>query len=165
VVTLRRLVSIALAAGLLAGVPPALGDGDPASDTLYSGDVYFPYSPKVAPTLQRTMVRVLKTARRHHHPFKVALIQTPADLGAYPSYFGRPERYAKLLFAELSSYGRKKIHLLVVMPSGFGAWNLGEHWRRQVRHIQVHAQHKSNGLADAAIQAVRLLYARDRRRA
>jgi hypothetical protein len=160
---MRRFgVAIALAAWLAAGPAGALADGDPASDTLYSGDVYFPYSPKVSGTLGRSMVRVLRTARRRHYPFKVALIQTPADLGAYPSYFGHPRKYAKLLFGEIEGYGGPT-HLLVVMPQGFGGWNLGSHWRREVRHIRVNADRRSDGLAEAAVQAVRLLFAAHRR--
>ena len=82
---------------------------------------------------------------------KVALIQTPADLGAYPNLFGDTQNYANLLAKEIAF--NSKPHLLVVMPTGFGGTNLGANVDSALKGIKIDAAAKSDGLAQAALVA------------
>ena len=102
----------------------ALADGDPASDVLIGENVYYPYSPAVSTSLQKRLNGETAAAARAHFPIKVALIATPADLGAIPTLFGKPQQYAHFLEQEISFLNVKPL-LLVVMPNGYGAQHLG----------------------------------------
>jgi len=152
---MRSRAALATVAVLaLAAAPTALADGDPASDTLVGSDVYFPYAP-VAKKSLRTQLRTLtRTSRRNHYKIKVALIQSPADLGSYPQLFGHPTRYARLLYSEITYFVGKRTHLLVVMPQGFGGQHLPRGWRAALHHVRVDRSARSNGLVRAAITGV-----------
>jgi hypothetical protein len=149
----RRLTTALACAAALALAPAALADGDPASDILFASDVYLPYSPKPGKHLSRILVRTLRQARKHGYPMKVALIQGPADLGAYPTLFGHPRKYAELLNEELG-YGELEPHLLVVMPAGFAGVRLVSNHRRILRGVPIQRRKRANGLVRAAIEAV-----------
>src|SRR3954468_3376868 len=143
----------ALALAVLALLPgAAFADGDPASDVLLAQDVYYPYAPKAATQLSGPLDTLLKRVRKAGYPMKVALIQTPADLGAYPNLFGDTQSYANLLAKEIAFNSRP--HLLVVMPSGFAGDNLGPKVDSALRGITVDQEAKSDGLAKAALAAV-----------
>jgi hypothetical protein len=130
----------------------ALADGDPASDVLLAQDVYYPYAPKTSPQLTTALDALMKRVRAAGYPTKVALIQAPADLGAYPNLFGDTQNYANLLAKEIAFNARP--HLLVVMPSGFAGDNLGPKVDSALRGITVDTEAKSDGLAKAALAAV-----------
>ncbi len=137
----------------------ARADGDPASDVLLSQDSYLPYAPTVQARLKTALEKVLKDARTAGYPMKVALINTEADLGAYPTLFNEPQRYADLLKGELATLNPhgdplKAVHLLVVMPGGFGGSNLGDGVDKALNGIDIQGNAASNGLARAAIAAV-----------
>ncbi len=69
------------------------------------------------------MSAALAAVHKQHGKVKVAVIATPNDLGAVPSLFGRPARYAKFLGLEIEfSYNAA---LLVVMPAGYGFYKGG----------------------------------------
>jgi hypothetical protein len=107
---------IALAAALAAGlVPTARADADPASDTLYTGNVFLPYEP-VSRSVAAELRSAVGDARAGGTPIKVAVIATKRDLGGVPSLFGNPLYYARFLGAELQFLYSGK--LLVVMPQG-----------------------------------------------
>jgi hypothetical protein len=107
---------IALAAALAAGLTPtARADADPASDTLYTGNVFLPYGPVSRPVADELRSAV-RDARTDGTPIKVAVIATKRDLGGVPSLFGNPLYYARFLGAELQFLYSGK--LLVVMPQG-----------------------------------------------
>jgi hypothetical protein len=143
----------ALALAVLALLPSAAAaDGDPASDVLLAQDVYYPYAPKVSRPLTTALNTLLKRVRAGGYPMKVALIETPADLGAYPNLFGDEQRYANLLLPEISFNAHP--HLLVVMPSGFAGNNLGPKVDSALRGITIDQAAKSDGLAQAALAAV-----------
>lgn len=150
----------ALLAITLALVVPsaALADGDPASDILPTQDAYYPYSPQPAPELVGALDDVLKDVREKGYPMKVALIQTAADLGAYPQLFNDPQRYADLLSSELpkNPHGNVKeaLHLLVLMPSGFGGKNLGDGVDRALGPVKIDPEAQTDGLVRSAIEAV-----------
>ena len=120
VLELRRTAVVALAVvAALAAVrsPAALADGDPASDVLVYQPVFFPYSP--APhAQQRELNGLVKSANQQGYGIRVAVIQSPRDLGSVPVLFGKPSVYARFLSSELASIWRDRV--LVVMPSGYG---------------------------------------------
>lgn len=148
---------IAIALGLLL---PALAraDGDPASDVLVMQDAYYPYAPPTDAKLKKALDGVLKRARAAGFPLKVALIQAPADLGAYPTLFNKANEYASLLARELPSnrHGPKLEgqRILIVMPGGFGGTNLGDGVDDALSPVTIKTSAQSNGLAVAAIAAV-----------
>jgi hypothetical protein len=114
-------VAMLLTALLLPAV--ALADGDPASDVLLAQNVFYPFSPAVSNRLQAELNAETTAASLAHFPIKVALIASPADLGAIPSLFGKPQQYADFLDREISP-GNHSQPLLVVMRSGYGAQGL-----------------------------------------
>jgi hypothetical protein len=116
--TKRRLTGL-LAVAVLAHAGAARADGDPASDFLPIRDSYLPYR-GIEPA-QRQLDRLLKVARARGHPFKVAVIATPTDLGAVTSLFNRPQPYAKFLYGEIAGFiNGPTATLVVVMPAGVG---------------------------------------------
>ena len=86
----------------------ALSDGDPASDVLLAQSVFYPYSPSVSAGLQNALNAEAAQASRAHFPIKVALIDTPVDLGAIPTLFAKPQQYADFLDEEISFSGSKQ---------------------------------------------------------
>jgi hypothetical protein len=143
------LLAVTLVAALPAAAP---ADGDPASDVLLAQDAYYPYAPKVAKPLATALDALLARVRAAGYPMKVAMIETPADLGAYPNLFGDTQRYADLLAKEISFNSRP--HLLVVMPSGFAGDNLGAKVDTALQGIEIDQAAKSDGLAKAALAGV-----------
>ena len=117
---LAAAVTVALAATVTA--PAARADGDPASDSLLTQNVYFPYrspTPAVSGALERTTDGIYARGDR----VKVALIYDATDLGALPSLFGKPSEYAHYLGIELGLWYLGP--LLVVTPAGFGVYDGG----------------------------------------
>jgi hypothetical protein len=150
---------LALLSMVAAGAPAAAhADGDPASDVLIMQDAYFPYAPPTDARFKSALTRVLGAARKAGYPVKVALIQTPRDLGAYPTLFNDANRYADLLARELPQQrvakGVTGQRILVVMPGGFGGSALGDQVDGPLSKTPIHASAASNGLAVAAIGAV-----------
>ena len=153
----RALIALTL---LLVAWPAAVAhaDGDPASDVLVMQDAYYPYAPPTDAKYKKALDGVLKRARDAGYPIKVALIQTERDLGAYPTLFNDPNRYADLLARELprSRHGPKLTgqRILVVMPGGYGGRDLGDDIDGPLSKTPINAEAESNGLAVAAIGAV-----------
>ena len=147
-----RVVALAVCAPLVfAGVAHA--DGDPASDTLLYSNAYLPYaapSKAAASDLAKQIAGVYTAGNR----VKVALIQSPTDLGAIPSLFNKPARYAAFLGQEIS--GIYIGPLLIVMPAGYGIWDGGRSVAAEQK-ILVGLQppgKSSNDLAVAATNAL-----------
>lgn len=151
---LAMILGVATFAIALVLVPAsALADGDPASDVLIGENVYYPYSPAVSTNLQKRLNGETAAAARAHFPIKVALIPTPADLGAIPTLFGKPQQYAHFLEQEISFLNVKPL-LLVVMPDGYGAQDLGPAATKAVAALNKPTSAHGNDLARAAIAAV-----------
>jgi hypothetical protein len=93
----------------------ARADADPASDVLYTGDVFLPYEP-VSRAAAAELRGAVRSARKEGKPLKVAVIATKRDLGGVPTLFGDPRYYARFLGAELQFLYSGK--LLVIMPQG-----------------------------------------------
>lgn len=156
---MRRWLVLLLATALLVPAGVARANGDPASDVLLSQDDFLPYAPEVQPRLKTALKDVLKEARSAGFPMKVALINTEADLGAYPELFNQPQKYADLLTTELATLNphgdpQKGVHLLVVMPGGFGGSNLGDGVDRALGPLTIQGNAASDGLAKAALAGV-----------
>lgn len=154
---LRRLALAAVALALIAP-PAALADGDPASDVLPSQDAFYPYSPQAARPLVLALNGLLAQVRKSGYPMKVAMVASQADLGSYPTLFNEPQRYADLLASELpvNPHGgvKDELHLLVVMPGGFGGKNLGDRVDEALAPVQIDAQAGADGLVRAALRSV-----------
>ncbi len=148
------LILAALLALMLAAAT-AHADGDPASDVLLGENVFYPFSPPVSASLQRTLNAETVTARDALFPIKVALIQSPVDLGAISSLFDRPQQYASFLEQEISFQGEQP--LLVVMPNGYGVQGLGAAAAAAAGSLVKPIGDQSDELADAAINAVKAL--------
>jgi hypothetical protein len=143
------LFVVALSLPLLAA-PRAAADADPASDILLGSQVFYPYQPPVSPALQKQLGQTLSGLKANGLNLKVAIIQSPVDLGALPNIFGKPQQYADFLDKEISFNTPQP--LLVVMPSGFGVSHAGA--AGALTGLKIDAAQKSNGLAQAAIRAV-----------
>jgi len=148
---------LAVAASAVAfGVAPARADGDPASDILLIDNVFLTYSVNVSPAAKTALQQ--EVARLNHAGFrvKVAVIADPADLGAVPSLFGKPQVYAKFLGTEISFQYTNR--LLVVMPNGYGFWRGGKSIVREKRVLtRLKVTQGGDGLASSAVSALKAL--------
>ena len=149
----RALVVALTTIALWGSVPAALSDGDPASDVLIGESVFYPYGSKIAPAVQTRLNAEVSAASRAHFPIKVALIAAPADLGAIPTLFGKPQRYAAFLDQEISFADIKRL-LLVVMPGGYGVQHLGGAAQAAAASLGKPSSGHADDLARAAIVAV-----------
>jgi hypothetical protein len=135
----------------MALIPARAGaDADPASDVLLGLSAFYPYAPAVAVSLQRQLQRELAALARRGLNLKVAIIESPADLGAVAVLFGKPQTYAAFLDREISFTGPQP--LLVVMPQGFGVSHAGP--PAVLDGLKVDAAGRSDGLTRSAILAV-----------
>jgi hypothetical protein len=154
----KRLVVLAAAAALLAPAA-ARADGDPASDVLLTQNVFVTYTVKVPRSEAKELDALVTAAKSVGFGVRVALIATPADLGAVPSLFGQPKRYAEFLGREIVFVypGR----LLVVMPGGYGVSRRGALVPREQRALDELPRPGSDGsaLVTAAEEAIRRLAA------
>jgi hypothetical protein len=160
---MRSAAATVLALAVLAAAlapTSALADGDPASDVLLGENVFYPFSPTVSPGLQRLLnAETAAAANAARTPVKVALIHMPADLGAIPSLFAKPQEYADFLIQEISFSNSKQL-LLVVMPNGYGVVGLGPTGQRAVASLKKPGG-QIDDMARAAITAVSKLAAAD----
>jgi hypothetical protein len=117
---IRSCAAVAALALVLAGA--AAGDGDPASDVLLLQNTFLP-SPAPSSDAGATLERAVAAVYAKGFRIKVAVIASPADLGAIPSLFGKPTEYAKFLGTEIATFYVGP--LLIAMPAGFGIWDGG----------------------------------------
>jgi len=109
---------LACAVVLLAAPGDAFGDGDPGSDVLVNQNLFVPADAGLSIAQQVRLGGMLQDAARAGFPIRVAVIASPADLGAITPLWRRPRTYAQFLGIELSLAYKQR--LLVVMPNGFG---------------------------------------------
>ncbi len=162
---MRELRRSAAAAAVLL-VPLALmvgtaaADGDPASDVLYTANVFLPYDPPPA-AAATALKSAIEAAYVKRYRVKVAVIASQTDLGAVPSLFGKPTQYAKFLGTELETFYVGP--LLIVMPQGFGIYDGGRSVAAETRvldGVKIKGG-DTEGLTHAATEAVtRLLRAK-----
>jgi hypothetical protein len=115
---MKRLVLLAAIVATCAAAPLARADGDPASDYLYTQQVFVPFDLKVPAATQEDLRRTVAGANRAGFGIRVAIIGSAYDLGAVPSLWKKPQTYARFLGQELVFLYKQR--LLVVMPNGFG---------------------------------------------
>jgi hypothetical protein len=149
---------------LSAACASALADVDPASDVLLLQNVSLPYSPKVCSGLSDSLRSLTDKAKNAGYPIKVALIGDKSDLGGAPQFDGQPKPYAKFLGNELGVYGpdvgrdySTNLHLLTVMPAGFGFYQSGGNSGTTPPGVQPGERPgatNSDGLARAAIDVI-----------
>lgn len=151
---LRRLTQIVLIAAIATAIfapTPALGDADPASDVLLGSLAFYPYQPAPAQQLQTQLNHELAQLHTEGLGLKVAIIESPIDLGAIPNMFGKPQTYAAFLAQEISFGAPQPV--LVVMPAGFGLAHAGS--PASLTGLKVDTARQSDGLTQSAILAVR----------
>jgi hypothetical protein len=150
------LCSAALLAPALAPAA-ATADADPASDVLLQANVFYPYTVTISPALRRTLNQEVAAAHGAGFPIKVALIVHAYDLGAIPTLFGQPKRYAKFLDTEISF--QKLQPVLIVMPAGLAGSGLGQPATAVLGKLPPPANAQPDTIAQATISAVPLLAA------
>jgi len=155
----KTLTALLAAVAFLLAPAAARADGDPASDILLVQDVFVTYTVQVPKADKDQLQALVAAAKRAKVPLKVALIATPADLGAVPSLFGKPKTYAQFLGREI--YNIYPGRLLVVMPNGYGVSSAGAIVKREQRAVEALPKPGSDGsaLATAAQQAIRRIAA------
>jgi hypothetical protein len=157
--TRTALVLLAAVAAMFAGAGVARADGDPASDVLYTGRAFFPYSTTISKSAQETLVGTIGAAEKADYPIRVALIAGPVDLGAVTVLWAKPKKYAMFLGLELSFV--YKGPLLIVMPSGFGFEHYKQNTKAEYAALSnVRILGRRDGLALSAVEAVKVLAAR-----
>jgi hypothetical protein len=154
-----RTLSAALALALATvafGVAPARADGDPASDILLIDNVFLTYSVDVSATAKIALEQTVAKLNRTGFRVKVAVIADPADLGAVPSLFGKPQIYAKFLGTEIAFQYTNR--LLVVMPNGYGFWRNRKPIVREKKILaKLTVKQGGDGLARSAVTALKAL--------
>lgn len=148
-----RIVVVAfstLAIALATGAPAVHADADPASDFLLAAPVFYPYQPATSPAIKSALELALAKLKRNGLSLKVAIIDSPNDLGGVSNLWRMPQPYADFLGKEISF--NQKQPLLVVMPSGYGVYGVGG--RSALNGLALDASHESDGLSRSAIAAV-----------
>jgi cytochrome oxidase Cu insertion factor (SCO1/SenC/PrrC family) len=156
----RVILAVALAVlsvcalGVLA--PAARADGDPGSDVLVYQNLFVASDSNISIGQQVELGDLLTAASRGGFTIRVAVIATPADLGAITQLWKKPASYASFLGIELSlAYSQR---LLVVMPDGFG-FNWPGHSSAAAYQVlgKIAVKPGGSGLATSAQTAVRAL--------
>jgi hypothetical protein len=135
----------------------ARANGDPASDYLLVRNIFLPFNARIDRDATQRLTNVIREANTSGFKIRVALIGTRYDLGTAFSLYNKPQRYAEFLGLELSFVYRQ--HLLVVMPSGFGASVNGKPDPRGIRAVRSLPAPGTDATreAEAATTAVRRL--------
>ena len=149
-----------LVAALVLGVaaPVAHADGDPASDYLYTQQVFVPFDIKASTQALGDLQRTVAGATQAGFRIRVAVIGSPYDLGAVPALWRKPRTYARFLGAELAFVYKGR--LLIVMPNGFGFYWRGHPVTREYGTLAgVSIEPGAEGIVRAAQHAVSQLAA------
>ncbi len=150
---------VAVAVAVAAAADGARKDGDPASDTLVYQNVFVPY-PAPSKAAQAKLTKAVDAAYAKGYRLKVAVVASPADLGAIPSLYNRPAQYAKFLGLELRSLFVGP--LLIAMPHGYGIWDGGRTTaaeRKVLAHVAAPGTSNADDLTAAATATVAKLVA------
>ena len=156
----KSLVASLLLVSVLAGpVALALADVDPASDVLLLQNVFVPYQPKVCTQLKDQLTSLAGKTKAAGYPLKVAIVGSRQDLGGAPQFFGNPQGYAKFLGQESASTAPmsertfRRRQLLVVMPKGFGTYQVDPKAAAAAKTVSISSNADANALAKAAVLA------------
>ena len=157
----RRLVSVrravaALGVGVaLVAVPLARADGDPASDVLYTSNLFPSYDGGMSAASLDALKATLADARKAGYEIRVAVIAQPDDLGSVTALWAKPQEYARFLGTELSIVYTKPV--LVVMPNGVGFYHAGHDTKGAAAALKPITSGSGDLLAQAAIDSVATL--------
>jgi hypothetical protein len=150
---MRHLRICALLALALVLPASALGNGDPASDVLLQGKIYFP-TQRVSVGAAESLKAVVDKANAKGYAIRVALIHDETDLGTVPDLLNQAQKYSEFLGPEIRfAY---KGDLLVVMPNGLGLTSTDKSPppANAVKGIEVEAGGSPDGLAQTAELAI-----------
>jgi hypothetical protein len=156
-VKLRPVLIALLLAAVIA--PGALADGDPASDTLITEQLFYPYYSNTPKAAVKQLQETLAAANKAGYAIRVAVITSPYDLGSVSSLWHKPQTYARFLSLELSFAYKNR--LLVVSPNGYGyvvATKPDQKALALVRTVPIGKG--TTGLVESADKAVRRLAAK-----
>jgi cytochrome oxidase Cu insertion factor (SCO1/SenC/PrrC family) len=136
--------------------PAARADGDPGSDVLVYQNLFVAADSNISIPQQVELGDLLTAAADRGFTIRVAIIATPADLGAITPLWRKPASYASFLGIELSlAYSQR---LLVVMPNGFGFTWPGHATAAAYRVLgKIAIKPGGSGLATSTETAVRAL--------
>jgi hypothetical protein len=118
---MRRHVAlfvVAAAALLALAVTAARADGDPASDSLLTSQVFYPYYSNTPKASLAKLTATVTDANKRGFRIRVAVITSPYDLGSVSALWEKPQPYCRFLSLELSFVYKGR--LLVVSPKGYG---------------------------------------------
>ncbi len=116
-----RLAVVALLVSLV--LPAAArADGDPASDVLIGGRIFWPYTVKVPAESRKALESSVQSSWKKGFRMRVALINNEFDLGSAGLLSRHPPEYAQFLAQELAAV-KGTDWLLVVMPNGYGIYH------------------------------------------
>jgi len=142
----------------LFAAPAAFADGDPASDVLVNMTIFNPIDSGISFSKIDRLKQMLAGGAKAGFQIRVAMINSPTDLGTATALWDKPPRYAQYLSYELSTLYQGQI--LVVMPNGFGLYG-PPHGRYAVTRAELGVRALSPGrgpgLAAAALSAIPLL--------
>ena len=154
---MRRALVVAAAAALVA-VPLARANGDPASDTLITNQVYIGPEVPISNSDRDALTKTVAAANERGYPIRVALIPFTSDLGTAVSLWGHPQDYAKFLGSELAFVYTKP--LLIAMPSGFGVYHRNKAVAKEQRVLaRLRPGKTPTAVAQQTTKAVRALAA------
>jgi hypothetical protein len=156
--SLRLLVLLTALAAALATAGTARANGDPASDYLITQLVFLPFESETTDANENSLRELLASSKDKGYEVRVALIGTPRDLGAIPSLYRQPQRYADFLGQELVYYWKGPT--LIVMPNGFGIFQPGKALKEEkqvLAKLTAPGSTDANVLAQSAETAVRAL--------
>jgi hypothetical protein len=144
------LLGAALTLAAISNAPAVYADADPASDFLLATPVFYPYRPATSPAIKSALEGTLTKLEKDRLNLKVAIIDSPNDLGGVSNLWRMPQPYADFLGKEISFNQTQP--LLVVMPQGFGLY--GVNGKSSLSGLQLDTNHQADGLARSAIAAV-----------
>jgi len=150
---MKRVALLAVVVAAYTAAPLAQADGDPASDYLYTQQVFIPFDIKAPVGAQGDLHRTIAGANRAGFGIRVAIIGSAYDLGAVPSLWKKPQTYARFLGEELVFLYKQR--LLVVMPNGFGFFWKGHDVAKEYATLgKIRIAPGGPGLVAAAREAV-----------
>jgi len=139
----------------LATVPLASADGDPASDVLYSTDLYPSYDSGISAANLQALKTTIDDSKRAGYEIRVAVIAKPDDLGAVTSLWAKPKDYARFLGTELGIVYKGPV--LIVMPNGIGFYHANHDTTAAYTALKTIHSGSGNQLASAATDSVATL--------
>ena len=139
----------------LAAAPLARADGDPASDVLYSSNLFPSYDSGISAANLEALQATLADSKKAGYEIRVAVIAKPDDLGSVTSLWAKPRQYARFLGIELGYVYKKP--LLIVMPNGIGFYHANHDSKAAYAALRTIRSGSGDQLAQAAIDSVAAL--------